>query len=202
MAVQLLPLEVVYTTAQNIYAVIRGVVAGTRQVWNPTLNTGAGGWEAYNSAHWAQYPVLLTEQPSSGYYAAAFPAGIVGIITSETYYNNAAPTLGDAPLNGIQYSQGRNANGLNGSPTAAANGQAAFDTEMPGTAIGTPTNQIIPTSLTSAQAAAAVNRAILFAPTAVAANCGGRVLSASGSILTLTAALPVTPSSGDAFVVV
>ena len=202
MAVQALPLQVVYTTGSHIYAVIRGTVAGVRSYWNPTLNTGAGGWEAYNSAHWSQYAIALAEDASSGYFAATYPANISGVITSETYFNNVAPTLGDAPITGIQYSQGRNANGIAGDPVAAGNAQQAFGSEMAGTASGTPTPQVIATSLTTAQAEAAVGRAMIFSPTSTAANCAGRVIGASGSTLTLAAPFTYAPTSGDSFIIV
>src|SRR5579872_4098871 len=120
MAVQLLPLELSYSVGANIYAVVRGVVGGTRKYWNPTLNTGAGGWEVFNSGHWAQYAIALTGN-GDGYYAATYPANISGVITSETYYNNASPTYGDAPVSAISYAQGRNACGVGADPVAASN---------------------------------------------------------------------------------
>ena len=201
MAIQLLPLEIVYTTGANIYAVVRGVVGGVRKYWNPTLNTGAGGWESYNSSHWSQYHISLTEDAGSGYYAAAFPVNIAGVITSESYYNNAAPTLGDAPVGPITYSQGRNANGVGADPVAASNAQQAFASELQFAASGTPTNQVIPTNLTTAQALAAVGRALIMTGGA-AINCAGRVVGASGSTLTLAAPLPALPVATDVGVIV
>ena len=203
MAVQLLPLEIVYTTGAHVYAVLRGVVGGTRQVWNPTLNTGAGGWEVYNSSHWAQYAVSLTEQASSGYYAASYPTGIASVITSETYYNNVSPTLGDVPLSGISYSQGRNACGVGADPVAAANMALTAGAEVSGTALTGSTNQSIVTNLTNAQAAAAVGGSIVFSAAAAGApNCTGRVIGSSGATLTLAAPMPAVPTNGDAFAVV
>lgn len=201
MSVQLLPLEVVYTTGAHLYAVIHGVVSGTRKVWNTTLNTGAGGWEAYNSANWAQYAIALTEQASSGYYAATYPAGCAGVITSEAFYNNASPTLGDAPCTGLAHTQGESCSGIAGDPTAAANAQQAFISEMAFAASGTPTAQVIPTGLSTAQALAAVGRALIMT-SGVAVNCAGRVISASASTLTLAAPLGATPAASDSGVIV
>lgn len=201
MAIQLLPLELVFTTGANIYAVIHGVIAGTRKVWNPTLNTGAGGWEVYASGHWAQYPVLLAEQASSGYYAATYPANIVGVITSEVFYNNGTPTLGDAPVASIAQTQGRNLVGVAGDPIAAGNAQQAFGSEIQGAASGTPTTQSIPSTLSTAQATASVGRAVIFT-SGVAINCAGRVIGSSGSTLILAAPLPAAPSAADTFIIV
>jgi hypothetical protein len=201
MAIQLLPLEIVFTTGSHVYAIIRGVIGGVRKYWNPTLNTGAGGWEVYNSAHWSQYAIALTEDASSGYYAASFPVGISGVITSESYYNNAAPTLGDAAISSISYSQGRNANGVGADPVAAANAQQAFGSELAFAATATPTNQVIPTTLTTAQALASVGRALIMTSGA-AINCAARVIGASGSTLTLASTLPALPVATDTGVIV
>ena len=202
MAIQLLPLELSYTSGAHIYAVIHGVVSGTRQVWNPTLNTGAGGWQAYNSANWGQLAIALTEQSGSGYYAATYPVGAAGVITSEVFYNNVSPTLGDAPISSVAYTQGRNVTGFNGDPVAAANAQLTAGAEVFGTALTGATNQVIPTNLTTAQAAAAVGGSLIFSAAATGApNCAGRVISASASTLTLAAPLPAVPANGDAFAV-
>lgn len=201
--IQLLPLEVTFNTGANLYAVIHGVVSGTRQVWNPTLNSGAGAWEAYNSAHWAQYAVALTEQDGSGYYAATYPANISGVITSEVFYNNASPTLGDAPVASVSYSQGRNAAGLSGDPLAASNAQQAFISEQKGAAAGVPTVSVIPTNLQSTQANVYAGRAVIFTSGA-AVQCAGRIIAYSpiNGILTLSAPLPIAPAAADSFIIV
>lgn len=199
--IQKLPLEALFTPAANVYARVRGVVGGVRKIWNPTLNTGAGGWEVWNPANVAQYAVALTDD-GTGYYSADFPANISGVITSETYYNNAAPNVADAPITGIQYSQGRNMNGAAGDPAAAANVQLAAGAAIAGAASGSPTNQVIPTNLSTADAAAAVGGSLIFAASAAGApRCSGRVVGSSGSTLTLAAPLPAVPVAGDLFVV-
>lgn len=203
MSVQLLPLELTFNTGSNIYAVIHGVVSGTRQVWNPTLASGAGAWEAYNSAHWAQYAVPLTEQAGSGYYAATYPANISGVITSEAFYNNASPTLGDAPVASVSYSQGRNAVALAADVQAAANLEASTISMQKGIAAGTPTASVIATDLPSTQANTYAGRAVIFTSGA-ALRCAARIVgyAVTDGVLTLAAPLPVAPAAGDSFVVV
>ncbi len=199
--IQKMPLQIVFTTGSDIYAVVRGVVGGVRKYWNPTLNTGAGGWEVYNSAHWAQYAVALTEDAGSGYYDTDFPANISGVITSETYYNNASPTLGDAAIDGISYSQGRNSNGMAGDPLAVSNMQQAAGAAVVGAASGVPTAQLIPTNLSTADAAAAVGGSIIFTSGA-AIRCPARVVGATGSTLSLASPLAAVPAATDTFIVV
>ncbi len=203
MSVQLLPLELAFNTGAHIYAIVHGVVSGTRKVWNPTLNTGAGGWEVYNSANWAQYALALTEQASSGYYAATYPANIADVITSEVFYNNVAPTLGDAPVASVQYTQGRNMVGLASDPVAAENQRDAASSMIRGAAEGVPTVSVIPTNLASTQANAFAGRSVIFTSGA-AADCAGRIVSyaVTNGVLTLAAPLPVAPAAADTFVIV
>lgn len=197
------PLEVAFSTGASLYAVIHGMVTGTRQVWNPTLNTGAGGWEAFNGAHWAQYAIPLTEQGSSGYYAATYPANIDEVVTSEMFYNNGTPTLGDAPITSVAYTQGRNLVGVVGDATAAGNLAASAASMQRGQAAGLPTMSIIPTDLANAQANAYAGRSVIFTSGA-AYQCAGRIIAynPSNGTLTLAAPLPVAPAAADDFVIV
>ncbi len=205
--IQLLPLEVVYQTGFNLYAVVRGVVAGTRQYWNPTLNTGAGGWEPYNSAHWAQYAIALTEDTQSGYYAAAFPAAaaVAGIFTSETFYVRAggSPVLADVPAAGLAHTQGESIKAIAGDVQAADNAQQAFLSEQLGAAAGVPTASVVPTNLTAAQMNAYAGRAVVFTSGA-AFQAVARIVAynPTGGVLTFAAPLPVAPAAADSFVII
>lgn len=203
MAQQLLPLEVAYQSGQDVYAVVRGVVAGTRQVWNPTLNSGDGDWEAFNGANWAQYAIALAEQGTSGYYAADYPANITGVLTSETFYANPTPTLGDAAISSQGRAQGQNLGAVAGDADVPAALQQALISEQRGAAAGVPTASVIPTDLTNAQANAYQGRAVIFTSGA-AFQCVGRIISytVSGGVLTLAAPLAVAPAATDTFIVV
>lgn len=198
------PLQVLYTPGATVYAVVRGVVAGTRQYWNKTLNAGAGGWEAYNSAHWAQYALPLTEDAGSGYFAANYPANIAGVLTTEAYYFNAVtPTLGDAPIAPLSQSQGANVAAVGADATVAPTLQQALTSEATGVAAGVPTVSVIPTNLANAQANSYAGRSVLFTSGA-AAQCAGRIVGYAvvNGVLTLAAPLPVAPAAGDKFVIV
>lgn len=199
------PLEVVYQTGFTVYAVVRGVVAGTRQYWNPTLNTGAGSWEAFNSAHWAQYAIPLTEDTSTGFYAATYPANITGVLTSEAFYiqGGGSPTLGDAPAAGLTRTQGENLGAVGGDANVPGVLQQALLSEQLGVASGTPTTLVIPTTLTNAQLNAFQGRAVIFT-SGVAFQCVARIVgyNPTGGVLTLAAPLPIAPVALDTFVIV
>lgn len=200
MAIQLLPLDFTFNTGANIYAVIHGVVSGTRQVWN----SNSQAWEAYNSAHWAQYAVPLSEQTSSGYYATAFPTAIAGIIVSAVFYNNAVPTLGDSPLSAPVPCQGVNMAGIAADPVAAANQQQALNAIVIGqVAAGTLTASAFSTNVSNANDNAYQGRSILFITGALAGQ-GGVIIGYTSSTLLITMEAPFTgaPSAGDAFVIV
>lgn len=199
MSVQTIPAGFVYTTGQSLYLIRH---AGG-QVFNPTLNAGAGGYEAFNGAHWAQYAIAATEQGSSGYYEATLLAAAIAVPGTEVWYNNASPTLGDAPVGPVQASQGQSVVAVGGDPVAASNMQKAAGAMLAGAAQAGSTAQAIATNLTNAQALAAVGGSIVFAANATGApNCTGRVIGASGASLTLAAPLSAVPAANDAFVIV
>ncbi len=210
MSITFQPVETLFTSGKTLYFIIRGFVAGVRQVWNPTLNTGAGGWEVYNAAHWAQYAIAMTEDAGSGYYAGVYPGAAIyaaaaggPVLTTEVVYEQggASPLITDAPASGIGQSQGSNVGSIAGNAQDALNLDASAGFAMMGAFSGTPTGQVLPTTLTVAQALAAVGGALLVT-SGVAVNCRGRVISASGSTLTLAAPLPATPAAADLFTVV
>lgn len=204
MARQILPLDVIYTPGSVLYAVIHGILSGAPVVWNPTLLSGFGDWEAYNSAHWAQYAIPVTEQTGSGYYAAVYPAHIVDVLTSEVFYaqGGGSPALGDAPAI-LAHSQGVNAQGVGADAVAADNLQAALASEQTGVAAGVPTASVVPSSLINAQANAYAGRVCLFT-TGAAAQCAARIVAyaVTNGVLTFAAPLPVAPAAGDKFVIV
>lgn len=202
---QNLPLALLYTSGSTLYALVHGVVSGVEKVWNPTLNTGAGGWENYNSAHWAQYAVALTEQTGSGYYSATYPANIDGVLTTEAVYvqGGGSPTLGDNPATGLLSSQGQNVTGVARESVAAENLREALVSEQKGLVAAGPTLSLIPTDLESTQLGAYAGRSVLFTSgpaNQVAARITG--YNPTAGILTLAAPLPVLPEEGDSFIIV
>ena len=197
------PLQVLAQIGTNVYAIVRSVVGGVRKYWNPTLNTGAGGWEVYNSAHWAQYAIALTEDAGSGYYAANYPANISGVLTTEAYYSTATtPTLGDAPIAPLSQSQGDNVASIGGDATVAATLQQALFSEQMSAAAGVPTASVIPTNLANAQVNAFAGRSIIFTSGA-AFQCAGRIVGYNpvNGVLTLAAPLAAVPAASDTFII-
>lgn len=61
-------IRTVYGSGATLYAHVRQGTDG--QVWN------GSAFESYNSANWGNYDIALTEDASSGYYKATFPATI------------------------------------------------------------------------------------------------------------------------------
>jgi len=60
-------IEVGTQSGLNLYSIIRN---SSGDVWN------GSAFVTYNSANWSTYAVTMTEQTSSGYYKATFPAAI------------------------------------------------------------------------------------------------------------------------------
>ena len=60
-------IEVGAQSGLNLYSIIRN---SSGDVWN------GSAFVTYNSANWSTYAVTMTEQTSSGYYKATFPAAI------------------------------------------------------------------------------------------------------------------------------
>jgi len=110
------PLETTFTSGATLYAVIHHPDG---RVWNNVMEA----WEAFNNANWAEYAVPLTEQGSSGYYRADFPAGAADILSSDVVYQQAgvAPDTVDAPATGIGQSQGVDIAAIKSSVIAASN---------------------------------------------------------------------------------
>lgn len=193
-------IEAVFTAGQTVYAIIRNRLNG--HVWN----TNTQAFEAFNSGNWAQYAIPLTEQAGSGYYSAARPSGVSGFLTSDSIYQQGggSPTLGDTPATNILYGAGDNIAGMAGDGIAASRMQAALSTESEGTvASGTISASQFPTSLTDVASNLYQGR-VLIMTSGLAAKCASIIASynPTGGVIGLTAPLAVTPSLGDAFVIV
>lgn len=195
----LLPIRAIFQTAQTLYAIRHGLVAGVEKVFN--FNDAA--WEVYNSAHWADYAIPLTEQAGSGYYTAAAPAGTTLAIVWDAIYQQAGggPTLGDTPAMALQNSQGENVAGVSGDADVPSTLQEALLSEQRGACTGVPTTSIIPTDLDNVQANAYQGRSILFT-SGPAFQCAGRIIGYTAlGVITLAAPLPVAPEAADTFVI-
>jgi hypothetical protein len=192
-------IETIYPTGASPYAVLHNP---NGQVWNTTLNAGAGGWENYASGHWSQYAIPLTEQAGSGYYSAAYPAAISGVLTTEVIYFNAVPTLGDAP-GGIAQSQGANIAAVAGDATAPAKLQASLSSMVIGAVVaGTLAADQFTTDVVNANENAYQGLTLKFVTGALAGQ-GGTIADydvATGTI-TLTASFTGAPSLNDIFVI-
>jgi hypothetical protein len=76
-------------SGQTIYAVIHDAAG---KYWN------GSSFEVFNSANWATYLNLLTEDGTTGYYKATFPAAIAAGYYDYIYY--ASTTYGDTNIGG------------------------------------------------------------------------------------------------------
>jgi hypothetical protein len=200
-----LTIETIYQTGATLYAVIRRRADG--QVWNPTLNAGAGAFEAYAVGHWAQYAIPLVEQPSSGYYAGAYPTGIVNTLTSEVLYVQVggSPASTDAPPFNIGMSQGQSIAAVVGAALDAANMAAALGVEITGAAVGTvPGPLSVTTNLPDTTDNVYLGRVIIFTSGAMirqAARISGYVgFTKVLSVLSWPSNL--VPQNGDTFIII
>lgn len=200
-----LTIETIYQTGATLYSVIRRRSDG--QVWNTTLNAGAGAFEAYNVGHWGQYAIPLVEQANSGYYAGTYPVGIVNTLTSEVLYVQAggSPVVGDAPPFNIGMSQGQSVAAVVGNALDAANMGAALGTQVLGAAVGSvPGPLSVTTNLTSTVDDAYLGRVIIWTSGAMAKQAA-RISGYDGTakvITVLSWPSALTPSNGDAFIIV
>lgn len=200
-----LTIETIYQTGSTLYAVIRRRSDG--QVWNQTLNAGAGAFEAYNVGHWSQYAIPLTEQANSGYYTGTYPAGIVNTLTSEVLYVQAGggPVSGDAPPFNIGMSQGQSVAAVGGSAVDAANMTAALGTQILGAAVGSvPGPLSVTTTLPDTTDDVYLGRVIIWTSGAMIRQAA-RISAYNGGTKVLSVlAWPsnLTPSNGDTFVIV
>lgn len=78
-------IEIISATGQTLYSVIHN---SSGQVWSTT----GVAFENFNTAHWANYVISLTEQSPTGYYTAAFPTQIGAGKYTEVLYQGLGVT--------------------------------------------------------------------------------------------------------------
>lgn len=193
------PIETTFSTGATLYAIIHNP---NGQVWRYDTNV----WENYNPAHWAQYAVPLTEQGSSGYYKATYPAAISNVLTTEVIYGQGggSPVVGDAPPQGIAQTQGANLAAVGGDASAAPKYQAVIAAIVRGTVIsGTLTTKTFTTDVVNSELNAYQGRSVVFA-TGVLSGQGGTIttFNPSTQALAVAAAFTAAPAPGDVFVIV
>lgn len=152
------PIQAIWQSGQDLYAILISQVDGT--VWNQ--NTQA--WESYNSGHWSQYAVPLTEYTGSGYYRGAYPIASPSMLSSEIIYvrSGGSPSLSDVPATNLIQSQGVNVAAAGNSWQAGQNFAFTVGTQQIGAISGTPASPtLLPTDLTSDQLDAYAGRAII-----------------------------------------
>lgn len=200
----LFPIETLYITGSTMYVVIHGLVLGVAKVWNPTLNAGLGAWDTFNGANWAQYAIAMTEDSGSGYFQAAYPTAIEGVLTTDVMYiqGGGSPTLGDTPLTSTR-SQGNNVAAVAASVQAALNMGASTGSMQTGAFSGIPTASILPTALTSTTDDQYLGR-VLIVTSGVAINQVQYITAYDGTTKTITLASPLVtaPVAADTFVII
>lgn len=200
------PIETSGPSALSIYAIIVNNdpdSADFGKVWNTTLNAGDGGWEVYDSGHWAQYAVALTEYAGSGYYRGTFPEDIGSAMTSEVLYANATPTLGDAVYAGPGASQGVSVRAIAADSNAADKLQRSVSSMVLGTVIaGTLGASAFTTDVTNDETNAFQGRSLLFTTGDLAGQ--GSVITAydpDTGLITVAGAFTAAPTAADKFVI-
>lgn len=193
-----IPIEVAYNSGATLYAIIHHPDGRT---WNNLSQI----FEAYNSAHWAQYAVPVTEQGASGYYRGVYPAAISGVLTTELIYvqGGGSPAISDVPSIGVGQSQGQNIGALAGDAVAAANQAKACGSMITAAAIsGTLTNVQMTTNLPDTTDDVYIGRIIVWTSGALLRQVAN-VTAYQGSARKLTYS-PVNgvPGIGDTFVIV
>lgn len=195
------PIQALYQTGQNLYVILVNQVDGT------VYNVVTPGWEVYNSGHWAQYAVALTEYAGSGYYRGVYPIASPTALSTEVIYARAggSPTLGDTPVNNLAQSQGVNIAAAGNSWQAGQNMAAAVGSQQVGAVFGTPPSPtLITTGLTSTHTDAYAGRAIIMTSGALIQQAAF-ITAYNGSTFVLTInGFPSggTPANGDTFVII
>lgn len=195
------PIQALYQTAQHLYAILVSPVDGT--VWNQNTQL----WETYNSGHWSQYAVPLTEYSGSGYYRATYPIASPSVLSTDIIYAQAggSPTLGDPPATSIYQSQGANVGAAGNSWQAAQNFASTTGSQQIGAVFGTPPSALlITTNLTSIQTNTYAGRAIIMT-SGILIQQASFITAYNGSTFVLTInGFPSgsTPANGDTFVII
>lgn len=194
--------ETLQQSLLNLYFIVFNPQNG--QAWNTTLNAGAGGWEAYDSGHWAQYAIAMTEKAGSGYYVGTYPAGIEDLLTTEVIYvrGGGSPALGDTGI-GIAQSQGVSLRAIAGDAAAGETMQRSVSTMVRGAVIaGTLAVNQFTTDLDNPEENAYVGRALLFATGDLAGQ--GATITAydpDTGLVTVAGAFTAAPAATDVFVI-
>jgi len=192
------PIETIYPTGATLYAIVHHPDG---RVWS-VLDED---WEAYNSAHWANYAVAMTEQTPSGYYRSGYPAGAAEALTTEVIYVRvgASPAIGDAPASGIGQSQGTNIAAVGQDAGLADNLRAGLLSEIQGHAVaGTLSVRQATTDLDDTIDNVYLGRLLVWTTGALLRQSAS-VLGYNGTTRVLTFG-PVTsaPTAGDAFIII
>lgn len=178
------------------------------------------GLEAYNSAHWANYVISMTEQSGSGCYILTVP----GYLAAGRYFVmpyiqiGGSPTLGDPPIdiiffdwdggNAVGVGSALNVGKINGSAPAAVNlSTSALQFVIGAAAAGTLSTTQMTTNLAATVANIYAGRVIYFTS---GANAGRVALitayAVTGGKLTFVAYgnQPITsaPVAADTFLIV
>lgn len=190
-----------------IYVALKN--AATGQWWNTTLNSGAGGWETFNAAHWASYAISTVEDAGTGIYSATYPAALAGqpaAIEFSYQQKGASPALSDGPPITQGQSQGVNLVSILGDAGSVLNMLAGLDVEMLGAAVaGTLSTTQMSTNISGVTQANVFNgRTIYFGSGAnewqASAITGGAVV-AGAYVLTFDA-VNNAPTAGDLFLII
>lgn len=195
------PLEAVYQTSQNLYAVLVSPVDG--KVWNENTQL----WENYNSGHWSQYAVVMTEYSGSGYYRASYPIASPAVLSTDLIFarNGGSPALGDTPVTQVYHSQGENVGAVGNSWTSAQNMTYALGSQQLGSILGTPSSPtVLPTNLTSTETDAYAGRAVIMTGGTLIQQASF-ITAYDGTLFTLTInGFPSggTPANGDTFIII
>lgn len=197
------PMQAQYATGRIVYVVIQ---APDGTFWN----TDSEAFEVYNSAHWSDYAVSLSEFSGSGIYRGVYPIDDVEVITTEFLYDqgtNPTPTLpsasGGDTIIGADQTQGANVFSIDSSVIAAANlSKSAGSMETGIVQSGANTINQVVTDLDGAVTNNYNGRVVIF--TSGGVNKAAAIITGfntSTKILTFTT-LPDAPEPADELIVV
>ncbi len=193
------PIETSYSSGSTLYAVIHHTDG---RVWNDITEA----WETFNDSKWSQYAIPLTEQGTSGYYRADYPAGAAGVLTTEVVYNQAGGSPGtvDAPATGVGQSQGVDVAAIKTSVEAAGNLKTTLDSETIGatTDLGTSTASVLYTDLDDAIDVHQGRLLIMSSGDILRAVANIASYNPTTHVLTLAGPLPGIPALADTFIIV
>jgi len=192
------PIETTSASGVNLYAILHNPDG---RVWN-AVNSA---WETFNAGNWAQYAIALTEQSTTGYYRAAYPAAAVDVLATVVGYLRAggAPAITDGATGASQV-QGVNVVALSENLDSAANLAASASAMVRGAVIaGTSTTTSFPTNLTGTVDNDYQSRAIMFLSGVLDGQVGNiTAYDHTTAVVTVGGAFTAAPSAGDSFIIV